>query len=267
MYSRAQMAFVVYVAASLILLSSTGCERVKPARTVEPPTIPSARTAVSPTVGSSTTTATEVVVAQAANTQAATETLAPTPTVLEPTATPASSSTPEPTLTPSPTAPPYGETEYVVRAGDTLLAIASRFNTTTQAIMSLNGLSNPNQLKVGQVLRIPNAAPPETSQGNLVTYVVKSGDTLASLARTYRTTVADILETNPGISSAQRLQVGVTLYIPEGTNPDLRTHVVRSGENLASIALKYGVTVQELVNANGLTNPNKILVGQVLIIP
>ncbi len=45
------------------------------------------------------------------------------------------------------------------------------------------------------------------------------------------------------------------------------THTVQAGENLTRIALKYGTTVQAIVQANNITNPNLVFVGQVLIIP
>lgn len=45
------------------------------------------------------------------------------------------------------------------------------------------------------------------------------------------------------------------------------THTVQAGENLYRIALKYGVTVDAIAQANNITNPNLILVGQVLVIP
>lgn len=45
---------------------------------------------------------------------------------------------------------------YTVQRGDTLATIARRFNTTVAAIASLNGISNPNRISVGQVLQIPN---------------------------------------------------------------------------------------------------------------
>lgn len=44
---------------------------------------------------------------------------------------------------------------HTVKSGDTLYAIAIRYNTTVAAIASLNNISNPNQIKVGQVLKIP----------------------------------------------------------------------------------------------------------------
>ncbi|MBZ0319962.1 MAG: LysM peptidoglycan-binding domain-containing protein, partial [Anaerolineae bacterium] len=45
------------------------------------------------------------------------------------------------------------------------------------------------------------------------------------------------------------------------------THVVQPGENLYRISLRYGVSVQDIVTANNIANPNIIYVGQVLIIP
>ena len=45
------------------------------------------------------------------------------------------------------------------------------------------------------------------------------------------------------------------------------THVVSPGENLYRIALRYGTTISKLAEANGIVNPNLILVGQVLVIP
>mgnify|MGYP003521691961 CR=1 FL=1 len=45
------------------------------------------------------------------------------------------------------------------------------------------------------------------------------------------------------------------------------SYTVKAGDTLYAIALRYGVTITQLVNANGIANPNLIRVGQVLIIP
>jgi LysM repeat protein len=50
-------------------------------------------------------------------------------------------------------------------------------------------------------------------------------------------------------------------------NADGQTHVVQPGENLFRIALSYGVSVDALAAANGITDPSHIYVGQVLVIP
>ncbi len=57
-----------------------------------------------------------------------------------------SSSTPGGTPTPR---------TYTVKSGDTLYAIAIKFNTTVAAIATYNNITNPNSISVGQVLNIP----------------------------------------------------------------------------------------------------------------
>jgi len=79
----------------------------------------------------------------------------------DPTATPTPQATPTPTTSPSPaptrapSPPPKVLRTYRVRSGDTLIGIASRFRTTVGAIIRENRLSDGNQLKIGQLLRIP----------------------------------------------------------------------------------------------------------------
>src|SRR5690606_26061342 len=77
--------------------------------------------------------------------------------------------------TPSPT----GGT-YTVRSGDTLSGIAGRHGTNWQTLQRLNGISNPNLIYPGQVLRLPGGGgnTPSPTGG---TYTVRSGDTLSGI--------------------------------------------------------------------------------------
>jgi LysM repeat protein len=69
----------------------------------------------------------------------------------------------------------------------------------------------------------------------------------------------------------QATQAPAPATVPVVTQPPVSTgggtHTVQPGENLFRIALKYGLTYQELAAHNGIANPNFIVVGQVLRIP
>ncbi len=120
----------------------------------------------------------------------------------------------------------------------------------------------------------------EPAQGDTI-YIVRSGDTLYSIARKFGVTVAAIARAN-NITNTSLIYVGQRLVIPSpaggptssgstgatgGAGPCSRSYVVQRGETLRRIASKCGTTVSAIVAANGLGNPNLIYVGQVLTIP
>ena len=95
---------------------------------------------------------------------------------------------------------------YVVQAGDTLSGIATKFGTTVANLVSLNNISDPNLIYVGQVLKLP-------SSGNSSrTYTVQEGDTLSSIATKFGTTVVNLVSLN-NISNANLIYVGQVLYV------------------------------------------------------
>ena len=102
---------------------------------------------------------------------------------------------------------PPAYTCYTVVRGDTLSAIARQYRTTVAVLAQLNGISDPNRIYVGQVLRIPRPAE------GYVCHTVVWGDTLSALARRYHTTVAVLARLN-GISDPNRIYVGQVLRIP-----------------------------------------------------
>jgi LysM repeat protein len=122
---------------------------------------------------------------------------------------------------------------------------------------------------------VPTHTPtPTTSPGTsaaAVVHVVQRGENLFRIALSYNTTVEAIAAAND-IRNPRLIYVGQKLTIPqgEGTTPPPgggRTHVVRPGENLYRIALRYGTTAQAIAAANNLPNIHFIYVGQVLRIP
>ncbi len=152
--------------------------------------------------------------------------------------------------------------DYVVQRGDTLAKIAAEHGTTVTALAEANGISNPNLIYVGQELVIPGQA--NMAGGEPIIHVVAPGETLAKISRKYSTTVSALVETNR-LSNPNLVRIGQRLAIPGGTSTAPhdpgRTHTVRRGETLASIAAKYGTTVEELMSVNGLTDPSLIFVG------
>ncbi len=76
-------------------------------------------------------------------------------------------------------------TTYTVQSGDTLSEIAARYGTTVNELISLNGISNPNLIYPGEVLRIPGRVS-ESSSSSLTIYKVQSGDTLSEIAQKLR---------------------------------------------------------------------------------
>lgn len=97
------------------------------------------------------------------------------------------------------------ETTYTVTKGDTLYGIANKFGVSVDNLKTINNLTS-NTLSLGQVLKIPS----KTS--DKLTYTVKKGDSLYSIARTYNTTVDTIKRLNN--LSSNTLSIGQTLILP-----------------------------------------------------
>lgn len=156
---------------------------------------------------------------------------------------------------------------YNVQSGDTLYSIALKYNTTPVAIMRKNNLTN-NLLTVGQTLIIPNDVEStgdnqdQTDTEN--TYIVQKGDSLYSISRKFGITI-DALKNNNNIVD-NTLIVGQELKIPAQNENTSNLYVVKKGDNLWSIAQKYGVTVNAIRILNNLTS-DVLKIGQTLIIP
>lgn len=110
-----------------------------------------------------------------------------------------------------PPPPPPPSCVYIVQAGDTLSRIAVRFNTTFQAIAALNGILNPNIIRVGQRLAIPGCTTPPPPPAQF--YTVKAGDTLYAIALRFNTSVAALAVAN-NLANPNIIFVGQVLRIP-----------------------------------------------------
>lgn len=102
-------------------------------------------------------------------------------------------------------------------------------------------------------------------------HVVQAGETLSSIAARYGVSAQALAQANQ-LTNRDWIYVGQRLRIPsQGSSASAGSpagyHVVSYGESLTSIAWKYGVSVEDLVRANGLPNPNFVFAGQRLVIP
>ncbi|WP_431522954.1 LysM peptidoglycan-binding domain-containing protein [Streptococcus lutetiensis] len=96
---------------------------------------------------------------------------------------------------------------YTVQSGDTLSSIAAKFGTNYQALASLNGISNPNLIYVGQALRVNGSA-----SASSVYYTVRAGDNLSAIASRYGTSYQSIASLN-GLANPNLIYAGQTLKI------------------------------------------------------
>lgn len=172
---------------------------------------------------------------------------------------------------------------YTVKSGDTLSGIASQYNTTVNQIVSLNQLSNPNLIYVGQVLKLKNSQTTNSSSSSSSTatttagtYTVKAGDTLSAIASRYSTSSSTLALLN-SLSNPNLIYVGQVLKVSSNASTSSLTsssanstvttaasYTVKAGDTLSAIAAKYGTTYQALASANSISNPNDIYVGQVI---
>ena len=117
---------------------------------------------------------------------------------------------------------PAGAATYRVRPGDTLEGIAARHHVPVSALVSANGIRDPNHIEAGRVLTVPDGkapAPPAPAPAPVAAptaagdaYVVRPGDTLIGIAARNRVTPEDLASAN-GIRDPNRLQAGQVLVL------------------------------------------------------
>ncbi|MGM9907390.1 LysM peptidoglycan-binding domain-containing protein [Limosilactobacillus sp.] len=176
---------------------------------------------------------------------------------------------------------------YTVQSGDTLSGIANKFNTTYTSLAQINHLSNPNRIYIGQQLQLraqaqSNSNKTQNTNSNAQqttsasSYTVQSGDTLSGIANKFNTTYTSLAQLNH-LSNPNRIYVGQRLQLRAQTSQTATTttqrtattststaatYTVQSGDTLSGIAAKFNTTYTSLAQANHLSNPNQIYVGQ-----
>lgn len=116
----------------------------------------------------------------------------------------------------------------------------------------------------------------QQNSGEQVVHIVQPGENLYRISLRYGVSMETIAQAN-GITDMTRIYAGQQLIIPGLSNPSSGIsvenpliagtpiiHVVQPGENLTMIAQRYGVTVEQILEANNIPNPNRIARGQEL---
>jgi len=155
---------------------------------------------------------------------------------------------------------------YIVKRGDTLSEIALRFRTTISNLVRLNNIQNPNLIFIGQRLIISGSS--VNVSNNTVNYIVRRGDTLSEIALKFGTTISNLVRLN-NIQNPNLIFIGQRLIITGSSanvNNNTVSYIVRRGDTLSEIALRFRTTVSNLVRLNNIQNPNLIFVGQKLVI-
>ena len=149
-----------------------------------------------------------------------TPTESPTETPKPPTATPTITLTPTPSNTPTPERPKT----YIMELGDSLFTVATEFGVSSELIIAYNDLPDPNNVPIGTELTIPapdsdlptpTPLPEDLATGDQITYVVKDGDNLETIAATFNTTADAIAEENE-IEDQNNIGIGTLLVITVG---------------------------------------------------
>ena len=156
---------------------------------------------------------------------------------------------------------------YIIKSGDTLSAIAKAKQVSIQNIVSVNKLADPNSLSIGQKLIIPGAASntavagevPAVTEAPTEKYIVKSGDTITSIARSTGITANLIISANK-LADPNKLSIGQVLVLPGRNNTavsrsDQRQHETNS-QNQATALIEYAKTLLDTPYSYGSSGPN-----------
>jgi murein DD-endopeptidase MepM/ murein hydrolase activator NlpD len=158
---------------------------------------------------------------------------------------------------------------HTVAEGENLTVIAEQYEVTVEALRVVNNLRNADVLRVGQELVIPGG------EGELVAAVhrVQLGDSLASIAHEFGTSIEEVMEANLLVNRDYVPAAGQFLSVISRTGSEQPYHVqgvpyiVEEGESLLEIAASHDLPVAQLARANDLAFPVRLFPGQRLRIP
>lgn len=157
-----------------------------------------------------------------------------------------------------------------VRAGDSIGAIANRYNLSVSALMQFNELDSAT-IHPGQVLKIPYVAavggvaePAPPPPPSFRQHVLQPGETLTDVMRKYDLSLESLVGANPDLSSLDRLPAGTELLVAPAEGLVV---TLRSEAELGPLLMQYAANPVEVARANELTSPADIEPGMLLFLP
>jgi membrane-bound lytic murein transglycosylase D len=181
--------------------------------------------------------------------------------------------------------------EHFVARGETLSGIALRYRVSQSMLAAANPRVNSRRLRINQRIIVPTGGLLSTSVARRMAdpvvaagtstgafHRVRRGETLSEIADEYGVTQRELRTWN-GLDSRGRIRAGQRLRVaspdaprravpsPSPSESGARTHVVRRGETLKGLAKRYGVSIQALREANGLSERETLRTGLALKIP
>ena len=157
---------------------------------------------------------------------------------------------------------------HVVESGDSLWALASKYDTEVQIIEQINFLNN-DLLTIGSTLLIPLSKTPTNNFIPYEMHIVSEGDTLWDIANTYNLQVSDLAKMN-SIDERSYLQLGQQLTIG---NKNIHRNIeskkrtilysIKQGDNLYKISELFDVTIKSIVEINDFSD-DSLMPGQII---
>ena len=157
---------------------------------------------------------------------------------------------------------------HVVESGDSLWALASKYDTEVQIIEQINFLNN-DLLTIGTTLLIPLSKTPTNNFIPYEMHIVSEGDTLWDIANTYNLQVSDLAKMN-SIDERSYLQLGQQLTIG---NKNIHRNIeskkrtilysIKQGDNLYKISELFDVTIKSIEEINDFSD-DSLMPGQII---